>query len=238
MQHRQPDQKMWFQGGDNTASWGDELLLRDLGQRSRYTPDFNILRERAMSPVFIYDDCRFGHDKHYLIAGGVYLGKAHTMTDFFTMEKATHYPIVRKAVKDIRSVDYGYIRGEVWGLDVERIHVLDDYYRNGVEHARSEVPMFYEEQSAFNHSAGGRSYLKTWVYMANEVFWRDKQTSKTKTFTLDKGVPERMKDKRFYEWYSPVRHLSFAQSDLLVDDRDGWDSWGSPWYNNDRHDDI
>lgn len=205
---RDPDFKHWVDGGNDSN--GNELTCRDLNDRLVYTPDFPQLRKYALTPVFIYDNMMLGQSSHYQIAGGTYYGKAHTMTDFFEMRSLGHSPVVMSSDKS-KDSKFAYVRGQVWGLDVERVHILDEFMKNGFEYQRMIKPVFLEDQGQYNFEHGGHSYLKCHMYIGLQSYWKDRNTSTHPTKIYRTHVSERMKDRPFFEWDAPQSVLNFGR---------------------------
>lgn len=188
----------WVDGGIDSN--GDELICRDANERMMYTPDFPELRVMKMVPVFVYDNMMSDQSHHYMINGAVYFGRGHTMTDFYEMKSGGTIPVVMPVKDKGPSVRYGYVRGEIFGMDIERIHVMDNYNRNGEEFQRIIRPIYLEDQAEYNIQNNGRSYIKCHMYMGRPEYWENRKLASHHIKTYRNGVPERMKDRNFFEW--------------------------------------
>jgi gamma-glutamylcyclotransferase (GGCT)/AIG2-like uncharacterized protein YtfP len=112
-------------------------LVDRLKVRSRWTPDFHHLRKFPEIPVLIYDQLRRGGDDHDLLKGANYHGLGHTAIGYFSLGK--HHNNVVAFREDEHCMFKGHIRGEVYTVSVEHIHVLDRTYMNLKRYSRLPV---------------------------------------------------------------------------------------------------
>lgn len=193
----QGDRQPWWLGGD--MSWGDVNLCRQLAGRSHYTPDFHELKWKKRIPVFVYGEQMTDGGHNYMLQGAEYYGRGRTMTDFFTMKSGGFMPVAFED-KGKTSQNFGYIRGEVWGVTVEHIHLLDNYEKNTIEYNRTVKPIFLEDQKEYNRMNGNRSYLKCWMYLGDPRFWEGQVLADHPITTYRAGVSSHLIDRKIFEW--------------------------------------
>jgi gamma-glutamylcyclotransferase (GGCT)/AIG2-like uncharacterized protein YtfP len=147
-------------------------LLLKLLQRQFKTPDFASLRMFKEIPVLCYGVDMTNGEAHHLLKGANYYGKGHTVSNKFLMKEGPRYPVVFEVGES--NLHKNKIRGEVYGVDVRHIHMLDEFFDNGRIFKRTKRNIFME-----GDAPPGTRKLNTafttpaYIYLGRTVHWKD-----------------------------------------------------------------
>lgn len=187
-----------------------------LERRGFWTPDFHILNRYKSIPIFLYGTEMTDGINNDLLRGAKFLGKAHTLSPKFWMKQTSINPIVfdshLEAHKDNRKV-----RGEVYEVQVEHVHMLDVFHRNRVSVKRTNRNIIFEDcKPQGGKDFKGMSVFNCMMYIGSKTYWKDYDLKHR--ITVSYAKKENIKDTPFYEW------VNWAPDD---DDEWGWyGRWG------------
>ena len=177
-------------------------LARQFRVRSTLTPDFSTLKFMKTIPLFIYGTEMENGIDNGLLNGATYLGKAHTLDSKYWMKQSSVHPIVFdhhvEGHKDNRRV-----RGEVYSVRVEHIHLLDVLHRNRISVRRTLRNIVFEDTmpvNASHHTISGMGVSRCFMYLGSNKYWKDYdlRLRVTTNFVARDGL----RNTPFYEWYN------------------------------------
>jgi gamma-glutamylcyclotransferase (GGCT)/AIG2-like uncharacterized protein YtfP len=201
----------------------DRGILRRLKHRNFVTPDMSKLKLVKSIPLFVYGtDMKNGND-HGVLEGAKYLGKGHTLSKKFWMKQTTINPIVFDSVTEGHK-DNRQVRGEVYEVQVEHIHLLDVMHRNMISTRRTSRNIVFEDCNPTNgrlHQLKGFSVVNCFMYVGSKHYWKDYELRHRMVESRVKK--EGIEDVPFYEWVNWV-----------PDDDDEW-GWYGRWTGNHEH---
>lgn len=146
-----------------------------LKMRTRKTPDFSALRFFKRIPLFVYGTAMKDGENNNLLKGAEYYGKAHTISPSYQMKYNKHFPVVFDAQhnKSIPQTQHHRIRGELYGVTVEHLHLVDVLESNTLMFNRVKTRVLLENQdrqSGLKFFAG-MPFCETFMYVANTAYW-------------------------------------------------------------------
>lgn len=170
-------------------------LCKRLDLRTRRTPDFAFLRLLQEIPVFVYGEEKFGGLSCDLLEGAKYYGHGYTLSARYEMRISSGGPSVFEVPE--AAAGKAYVRGEVYGVQVEHLHLLDMMYLSGFHHRRISKNIYLEEQSPDGcKKVGDKSYLDAFMYLGIHDHFKDKNMLLKTRYTNNTGP---VQGKAFYE---------------------------------------
>jgi len=148
-----------------------------LYDRGDITPDFHELKWYTRIPYLALTTEKDGGSNHRLLDGAEYCGAAHTMSPHYILKR--HYalhPVV--FVVGASEVIRQRMRGELYYVNAEIIHLMDRQFCLGQKARRIKVKISVEDQSP---SDGlyykGMPWTEAFIYVAIDDYWKDKDMS-------------------------------------------------------------
>lgn len=189
-----------------------------LNRRGWITPDFSRLKLMKSIPLFVYGtEMTDGTDNHFL-EGAKLLGHGHTLSAKFWMKQTAINPIVFDSVQEDHK-DNRKVRGEVYEVQIEHIHMLDVLHKNRISTRRTLRNIVFEDAKPPNcpaHTKLNMAVGKCFTYIGSKTYWKDYDLK----FRVVKNYikKEGLTDIPFYEWvnWSPI------------DEEDEW-GWFGRW---------
>jgi gamma-glutamylcyclotransferase (GGCT)/AIG2-like uncharacterized protein YtfP len=175
-------------------------VARRLSVRSRLTPDFSTLKKFKSIPLFVYGTEMTDGTDNGLLSGARYLGRAHTLSSKFWMKQTTISPIIFDSLHENHK-DNRKVRGEIYEVRVEHIHLLDVFHRNTIATKRTCRNVILEDC----RPSGARLVPLTdlaiqncHVYIGKKNYWKDYELQHRMVTSYAKK--EGIRDIPFYEW--------------------------------------
>lgn len=149
--------------------------------------------------VFVYGSLKAGFHNARLLHSAKLIGKATTVSRYYTMLSAGHFPVVMRT-KDKRVSGRAAITGELYEVDDSTFRDLDGLESNGHMYLRRQVFVNVEMPNPFGPNGGGLSQPlairhKAWMYVGVSKFWRPRNKHlrrvrpNAETLTWLRGVP-------------------------------------------------
>ena len=174
-------------------------LTTPLKNRGVITPDFHELKWHPKIPFLATGTEKEYGVNHFCLGGAEYLGNGHSISPHFVMKTGNdgRFPVLFQVGNSV--VVRQHIRGELYHVNAEMIHLLDRQFELGTKCRRVKAKFFLEDQQPDNAKYfQNHPWTDALVYVAIPEYWMDvKLEVKTTHSIKDFGT------KMFYEW-SPL----------------------------------
>lgn len=132
-----------------------DKAMSTLRNRGAYTPDFKDLKKDYgnLFPVMVVDSFRKGRVDNHLLQDFPYFGQCVTLEDSYCLMKygrEESFLILEsgesKKLFNLQNGNFKRVEGDVYGVPLDYIYVLDNIYKNGEKHQRLETPVMLLDQ--------------------------------------------------------------------------------------------
>jgi gamma-glutamylcyclotransferase (GGCT)/AIG2-like uncharacterized protein YtfP len=176
-----------------------------LKRRGWITPDFSSLKFMKAIPLFVYGTEKTDGTDHHFLEGAKLLGYGHTLSAKFWMKQTSINPIVFDSMSE-ENKDNKRVRGEIYEVQVEHLHMLDILHKNRICVRRTMRNVVAEDCRPVNaptQRSTGLSIGKCHMYIGSKMYWKDYdlRLRATTSYVKEKGK-EALVDIPFYEWYN------------------------------------
>lgn len=156
--------------GESTNRLRRSNICNQLRIRERVTPDFSELTLFKEIPLFTYGEEMDKGRWNYLLEGAKRYGSAHSVSPNFVMktDASLRNPVVFEV--DANHETRAKIRGVLYGVTVEHIHMLDGILRNRKDRIRVKRGFLCERQIPGVVAYRQMSFIKAYIYLGSEEY--------------------------------------------------------------------
>lgn len=186
------------------------IFSKPLLERGKWTPDFHHLRQYEAIPLFVYGKYQQKGVNNHFLEGAQFISSAHTLLARFEMkeDEFSNATVFAYDNKDEPTKSKYHIKGELWAVNVEHIHLLDCRTRNGHEYLRIKTKIIIENPNAIDTDGRrfrGLPFTEAYIYVGNPEHFKGKQL-------YSKNVKEYpqvfdLKGMKFQEYDHTIAHM-------------------------------
>lgn len=127
--------------------------------------------------VFVYGSLKAGFHNASLLRTATMVGKAVTVSRYYTMLSTGNFPVVMHT-HDARVSKRGSVTGELYEVDDATFAALDRLESNGYMYKRRQIFVRLDMPDPFGDGGGGLSQpinnrmIKCWTYIGVLPFWK------------------------------------------------------------------
>lgn len=209
------------------------IFSKPLLERGIWTPDFHHLRQYEAIPLFVYGKYQKNGVNKHILEGAQFISNAHTLLARFEMKEDDYSNATVFAYsnnEEPKKQKYN-IKGELWAVNVEHIHILDRRARNGQQYIRIKTKISIENPNALPDDGRryrGLPYIEAYIYVGNPEYYKDKKlySENVKQFPMHQDL----KNLSFQEYDHTIAHMRMqarldgnkAHADLTKEMEEAW----------------